>query len=111
MSRDWETARVKAMTRPDFDPTWASSTVHARDLWPAPDRRRKCHCGCGGRATHVGGCNGIALTSGCEMSVRRWVKGAGGPQPGPGAPNRASADQDANRGINGRQIEYSQEDA
>jgi hypothetical protein len=26
------------------------------------------------RATHVGGNNAIALMSGCELHVRRWVK-------------------------------------
>jgi len=36
--------------------------------------RRKCHCGCGRRSTHLGMANGVCLTSGCELSVRRWVK-------------------------------------
>jgi hypothetical protein len=36
--------------------------------------RRRCHCGCGVRATHVGCANGVALMSGCELSVRRWVR-------------------------------------
>lgn len=37
-------------------------------------RLRRCHCGCGGKATHTGSSNGLALMSGCEMSVRRWVR-------------------------------------
>lgn len=37
-------------------------------------RVRRCQCGCGGRVTHVGASNGLALMSGCEMSVRRWVR-------------------------------------
>lgn len=36
--------------------------------------RRKCDCGCGGRATHFGLANGLGLTSGCEWSIRRWVR-------------------------------------
>ena len=35
--------------------------------------RRRCHCGCEGWSTHVGFANGVALTSGCELFVRRWV--------------------------------------
>lgn len=38
-------------------------------------RRKKCHCGCGARATHRGMANGVCLRAGCEMSIRRWVKG------------------------------------
>jgi len=36
--------------------------------------RKRCRCGCGGRKTHVGMANGVGLMSGCEFSVRRWVK-------------------------------------
>lgn len=36
--------------------------------------RRKCRCGCAQRKTHAGMANGVALTSGCELSVRRWVR-------------------------------------
>lgn len=39
----------------------------------APDRRKKCRCGCGGRLTHYGMANGVALMGGCVLSVRRWV--------------------------------------
>lgn len=74
MSRTYDEARLRAQARPDYDPAWASATEHARDMWPAPNRRRKCRCGCGGRATHIGGANGIALTSGCELKIRRWVR-------------------------------------
>jgi hypothetical protein len=74
MSRTHDEAVTRAKTQAGYDPTWASASEHARDCWPAPDRRRKCRCGCGGRATHVGGANGIALTMGCELSIRRWVR-------------------------------------
>lgn len=39
-----------------------------------PGRKPKCHCGCAMPKTHVGMTNGVALTSGCELSIRRWVK-------------------------------------
>lgn len=38
-----------------------------------PRSRRRCSC-CGARATHIGLGDGVALMSGCEMSVRRWVR-------------------------------------
>lgn len=37
-------------------------------------RRRMCRCGCGKRSTHMGMAKGITLFSGCELSVRRWVR-------------------------------------
>lgn len=40
-------------------------------------RQPKCHCGCGTPKTHTGFANGVCLTSGCELSMRRWVKAAG----------------------------------
>jgi hypothetical protein len=36
---------------------------------------RLCHCGCGTRVTHAGMANGVCLTSGCELAIRRWVRG------------------------------------
>lgn len=36
--------------------------------------RRTCPCGCRKRSTYLGMANGVALTSGCEMYVRRWVR-------------------------------------
>ncbi|MBN9791271.1 hypothetical protein DMP17_22070 [Pseudonocardia sp. TMWB2A] len=38
--------------------------------------RRRCPCGCGNNASHAGMANGVCLTSGCELSMRRWVKDA-----------------------------------
>lgn len=40
----------------------------------SPRARKKCHCGCGRRATHAGMANGVCLTIGCELHVRRWVR-------------------------------------
>lgn len=39
-----------------------------------PGRKPKCNCGCGTPKTHTGFANGVCLTSGCELYVRRWVK-------------------------------------
>lgn len=53
----------------------ASVFEHARYIEPIVGRkgRRKCYCGCGRRATHLGKANGIALAHGCELWMRRWV--------------------------------------
>lgn len=52
-----------------------SSTMNVRYIDLAPARaRRRCHCGCGGRATHRGMANGLCLASGCQMAILRWVK-------------------------------------
>lgn len=50
-----------------------SSIEHVRYLEPIKSRR-KCLCGCGTRETHAGMANGVALASGCELVIRRWVK-------------------------------------
>lgn len=52
-----------------------SASAHIRYAEPLPSRR-KCRCGCRGRRTHVGLCNGVGLCWGCQLSVMRWVKGA-----------------------------------
>jgi hypothetical protein len=53
----------------------ASSEEHVRYMEPVPLRsRRRCHCGCKRRATHLGKANGIALITGCELRVARWVR-------------------------------------
>lgn len=52
-----------------------SATTHIRYAEPqSPQRRKKCHCGCGSRAAHRGMANGVCLMSGCEIRVRRWVR-------------------------------------
>lgn len=56
----------------------ASCFEHVRYCEPIPrdhwKRRRMCRCGCRKRETHSGKANGIALMSGCELEVRRWVR-------------------------------------
>lgn len=53
---------------------WASATAHKRYKQPVKTRRR-CWCGCKGRATHAGFANGIALTAPlCELAACRWVR-------------------------------------
>jgi hypothetical protein len=44
---------------------------------PLPNRRRRCHqCPQYPRtaATHAGCANGLAMTSGCEWHVRKWLQ-------------------------------------
>jgi len=54
---------------------WGSSEIHERTLGKTPSRSRKrCSCGCQKRSTHTGLANGICLTSGCELLMRRWVR-------------------------------------
>lgn len=38
--------------------------------------RRMCPCGCRKMETHSGMANGVALTAGCELYVRRWLRQA-----------------------------------
>jgi len=75
MSTSYEQARIKAHTQ-GHNGTYGSATGMTRDMWPIPSpwNRRACSCGCGGRATHSGGAGGVALTGGCELSMRRWVR-------------------------------------
>jgi hypothetical protein len=53
-----------------------SALEHGRYSEKIADRRRarRCHCGCGKKSTHLGKANGVALASGCELSIARWVK-------------------------------------
>lgn len=51
------------------------SSFHKRYMQPVPRRsRRHCTCGCKTRATHSGMANGVCLITGCELSIRRWVR-------------------------------------
>lgn len=62
---------------------WAihgGAAQHVRYMEQRPKRRGgqpRCHCGCNTLKTHLGMANGVCLTSGCELYVRRWVKTAG----------------------------------
>lgn len=40
----------------------------------SPKSRRRCHC-CKKRATHLGMANGVALATGCEKDIKKWVDG------------------------------------
>lgn len=52
-----------------------SSTENVRYSEPVPPRsRRRCHCGCKSRATHMGMANGVALVTACEIGIRRWIR-------------------------------------
>jgi len=52
-----------------------SAIEHKRYSVPAPSTsHRRCHCGCKRRATHIGMANGLALTTGCELRIARWVR-------------------------------------
>ncbi len=53
--------------------TFGSASEHRR-YFRRFKSRRKCGCGCGTRQTLVGMANGVALMSGCELHVRRWVR-------------------------------------
>ncbi len=49
------------------------SHVRYAELLPTRSRKR-CRCGCARRATHFGMANGVALRSGCQLSIMRWEK-------------------------------------
>lgn len=52
-----------------------SATDHVRYCEPQlPSKRKKCRCGCGQRASHRGMVNGVCMTIGCELRIRRWVR-------------------------------------
>jgi len=54
---------------------YGNALEHHRYIQPVePRSRRRCHCGCGKRATHLGMANGVGLAMGCELSMRRWAK-------------------------------------
>lgn len=55
----------------------ASAATGCRTSTLMPPRyrsRRRCYCGCEGKATHTGRADGITLVTGCELSMQRWVR-------------------------------------
>jgi len=75
-----ENTKARLAGKIGSDGTRVGSVDGSRSLVSMPPRsRRRCGCGCDSRATHVGLGDGLALMSGCEMRVRRWVRdGYGG---------------------------------
>ena len=59
-------------------PEWGThgdADAHVRYAEPVnPRSRRRCTCGCKQRATHIGMANGVGLTTGCQLSIARWVR-------------------------------------
>jgi hypothetical protein len=78
--KDLSSAALSAAMRGGTD-GWGrhgSAYGHVRYLEPVDGRsRRRCHCGCGRRATHRGKANGVALITGCELSMQRWCRNVG----------------------------------
>jgi hypothetical protein len=55
---------------------YGNAQIHKRTFIKANSRsRRRCNCGCNQRASHIGLANDVAMTMGCELYIRRWVKG------------------------------------
>lgn len=56
---------------------WGSVLDHAVYVEPQTPNRgqyRKCHCGCGGKAKFGLMANGMCMSVGCELSMRRCAK-------------------------------------
>ena len=69
-----EDVRARLAGKVDADGLrWGSVNGHRAMIRTPSASRRRCSC-CGKRATHVGLGDGVALMSGCEMRVRRWVR-------------------------------------
>jgi len=53
----------------------ANAAQHRRTMKTAlPWSLVRCCCGCDRRATHLGFADGYCMMSGCELTVRRWVR-------------------------------------
>lgn len=53
----------------------ACAFAHKRYMQKVNPRSRfRCHCGCKKVAKYMGMANGVCLTKGCEMYIRRWVR-------------------------------------
>ncbi len=54
---------------------YADARTHKRTMKKAASTSRKrCSCGCGRRATHIGLANNLGMLGGCELTIRRWVR-------------------------------------
>ena len=66
-------AEPEAMSTDDGRLTEAMQ--YKRTMTPAmPWSLARCRCGCTGRASHLGLTDGSCMMSGCELTVRRWVR-------------------------------------
>lgn len=78
MTETMSPAALRARLRsPGGFGAYASALEHERYVQQLPGRlrnRRRCDCGCGGKTSHAGMANGLALTDGCELSMRRWAR-------------------------------------
>jgi len=45
-----------------------------RSMKKRVNKRSRCGCGCNLAATHMGLGDGAGMMSGCELTVRRWVR-------------------------------------
>lgn len=56
---------------------WGSQEGHDRYISASPKLRRPCwmcrRMNVRKRATHLGCCNGVAMTFGCEWHMRKWA--------------------------------------
>ena len=53
----------------------AEAMQYKRTMTPAmPWSLVRCRCGCDRRASHLGLADGLCMMSGCELTVRRWVR-------------------------------------
>jgi hypothetical protein len=66
-------ARANGLIEPSGT-RYGSASGHRAMVKAPPRSRRRCYCGCGKRATRTGLGDGLALTMGCELSIRRWVR-------------------------------------
>lgn len=69
-------ARAKAASRGGWGRV-ADAHADPRYALAMDSKRRnrgECGCGCGRKTTHVGVANGMGMTSGCEWSIRQWVR-------------------------------------
>lgn len=76
MSHDQERLKAQAAGQTAWG-VIGDTANHQRYMRLLPGRyrnRRRCFCGCGGKKSHGGYANGLAMTGGCEWSMRVWVK-------------------------------------
>jgi hypothetical protein len=73
--RDWRIDVKELQARLLSSGGWGEvSSENGNRYMRQSSQRRKCSCGCGKNVTHSGCSNGLALVSGCELYVRRWMR-------------------------------------